>query len=125
MSLIDLSCTPIWRTVRLLKQVKIMQPFDHEDGSSPERNSERMNFRTKPRIKEAIQRAAALSGLDDSAFTMDAAYKAALETIAAHERTHLHVKDHQAFFEALETQAEPSDALRTAFARYKNRSAPG
>jgi uncharacterized protein (DUF1778 family) len=27
-----------------------------------ERSSERMNFRTKPRIKQAIQQAAALSG---------------------------------------------------------------
>ena len=32
----------------------------------------RMNFRTKPRIKVTIQMAAALAGLDDSAFTMQA-----------------------------------------------------
>jgi hypothetical protein len=30
-----------------------------------ERSTERMNFRVKPRIKSAIQRAAALSGVDD------------------------------------------------------------
>ncbi|MDG1416175.1 MAG: DUF1778 domain-containing protein [Maricaulis sp.] len=108
----------------ITNEVKPMQPFDHEDGSTPERNSERMNFRTKPRIKEAIQRAAALSGLDDSAFTMNAAYKAALETISSHEQTHLQVEDHQAFFDALEAPAEPSDALQTAFDRYKNRSTP-
>lgn len=30
-----------------------------------ERNEARMNFRTKPRIKTAIQQAAALSGVDD------------------------------------------------------------
>ncbi|MEO5598712.1 MAG: DUF1778 domain-containing protein, partial [Novosphingobium sp.] len=39
-----------------------------------------MSFRTKPRIKETIQKAAALSGVDDSVFTMNAAYKAAMET---------------------------------------------
>ena len=33
-----------------------------------ERNEARMNFRTKPRIKTAIQQAAALSGVDDSVF---------------------------------------------------------
>ena len=37
----------------------------------------RMNFRTKARIEATIQRAAALAGLDDSAFTMQAAYQAA------------------------------------------------
>jgi len=43
----------------------------------------RMNFRTKPRIKATIQRAAALAGLDDSAFTMQAAYQAARAVISA------------------------------------------
>jgi uncharacterized protein (DUF1778 family) len=37
-----------------------------------ERNTERMNFRVKPRIKATIQRAAALSGVDDSVFAMSA-----------------------------------------------------
>ena len=43
----------------------------------------RMNFRTKPRIKATIQRDAALAGLDDSAFTMQAAYQAARAVIQA------------------------------------------
>ena len=47
----------------------------------------RMNFRTKPRIKATIQRAAALAGLDDSAFTMQAAYQAARAVISAHTST--------------------------------------
>lgn len=52
-----------------------------------EKSTERMNFRTKPRIKQTIQRAAALSGMDDSAFTINAAYQATLATINSHERT--------------------------------------
>jgi uncharacterized protein (DUF1778 family) len=48
---------------------------------SEERSLVRMNFRTKPRIKATIQRAAALAGLDDSAFTMQAAYQAARAVI--------------------------------------------
>ncbi|ORE97998.1 DUF1778 domain-containing protein [Aurantimonas sp. 22II-16-19i] len=78
-----------------------------------------MNFRTKPRIKQTIQRAAALNGVDDSVFTMTAAYEAALRTIAAHERTTLMPADHAAFFSALDNPPEPTDALRAAFSRYR------
>lgn len=84
-----------------------------------ERSSERMNFRTKPRIKEAIQRAAALSGVDDSVFTMNAAYRSALETIAAHERTVLQRVDHAAFFAALDHPPTPTDRLRAALAHHE------
>ncbi|MBP0615685.1 DUF1778 domain-containing protein [Jiella mangrovi] len=85
-----------------------------------ERASERMNFRTKPRIKRTIQQAAALSGVDDSVFTMTAAYEAALRTIAAHEVTRLTPADHAAFFEALDNPPEPTEALRAAFSRYRD-----
>lgn len=84
-----------------------------------ERSSERMNFRTKPRIKQAIQRAAALSGVDDSVFTMNAAYKSAMETIAAHERTMLQPVDHEAFFAALDNPPAPTDKLRGAVTRHR------
>jgi uncharacterized protein (DUF1778 family) len=60
-----------------------------EPRGSEDRSLVRMNFRTKPRIKAAIQRAAALAGLDDSAFTMQAAYQAARAVISAHEHTEL------------------------------------
>ena len=45
---------------------------EFESRGSEERSVVRMNFRTKPRIKVTIQMAAALAGLDDSAFTMQA-----------------------------------------------------
>jgi uncharacterized protein (DUF1778 family) len=84
-----------------------------------ERSTERMNFRTKPRIKRAIQRAAALAGMDDSMFTMNAAYKAAIEIIASHERTELQPIDHAAFFAALEQPSEPTARLRAAYTRHQ------
>lgn len=96
-----------------------MLAFTDETQRIDEPSSERMNFRTKPRIKKMIREAAALSGVDDSAFTLSAAYRAALETIAAHERTMLRPVDHAAFFAALDEPAEPSAALRAAFARHK------
>lgn len=84
-----------------------------------ERSSERMNFRAKPRIKQAIQRAAALSGMDDSTFTMNAAYRSAMETIAAHERTTLQSVDHAALFAALDVPPSPTDRLHAAVARHR------
>lgn len=96
-----------------------MRGFRDDTGTVDERSTERMNFRTKPRIKEAIQRAAALSGVDDSVFTMNAAYQSALETIAAHERTALQAVDHDAFFAALDKPPAATDKLRAAFARHQ------
>jgi len=98
-----------------------MRAFDDSTKEIDERASERMNFRTKPHIKRAIQRAAALSGVDDSVFTMNAAYRSALETIAAHERTALQPVDHAAFFDALDTPPQATPKLRGAFARHKSR----
>lgn len=92
----------------------------HEYVAGPdERSTERMNFRTKPHVKKAIRHAAALSGVDDSAFTINAAYRSALETIAAHERTLLQPVDHQSFFAALDGPAAPTDKLRAAFKRHE------
>lgn len=96
-----------------------MLTYHDSIGGIEERSSERMSFRTKPRIKETIQKAAALSGVDDSVFTMNAAYKAAMETISAHEHTMLEPVDHEAFFAALDRPAAPTEKLRAAFARHK------
>jgi uncharacterized protein (DUF1778 family) len=96
-----------------------MLAFQDKVTDIDERSSERMNFRTKPRIKKAIQQAAALSGVDDSVFTMNAAYQAAMSTIAAHERTTLQSVDHQAFFDALDAPPAPTENLRAAFRRHR------
>jgi uncharacterized protein (DUF1778 family) len=95
-----------------------MRAIDDTTSEIDERSSERMNFRTKPRIKRAIQRAAALSGMDDSAFAMNAAYRSALETISAHEQTALLPVDHAMFFAALNNPPEPTAKLRKAFERH-------
>lgn len=98
-----------------------MLGFNDETNDIKERSSERMNFRTRPRIKQMIQRAAALMGVDDSVFTMNAAYRSAMETIAAHERTKLAPVDHEAFFAALDNPPAPTEKLHDAFARREKR----
>lgn len=95
-----------------------MRAFNNYTAEIDEPNDARMNFRTKARIKKAIQRAAKLSGVDDSTFTMSAAYQSALATIAAHERTLLSSIDHDIFLNALDNPPEPNEKLKQAFARY-------
>jgi uncharacterized protein (DUF1778 family) len=92
-----------------------MSGFQESPNAFLPKAEARMNFRTQPRIKAAIQQAAALAGMDDSTFTMNAAYQAALATIAAHERTALAPADHAAFFAALDNPPAPTAALADAF----------
>jgi uncharacterized protein (DUF1778 family) len=89
-----------------------------QSALTEERNSERMNFRVKPRIKAAIQRAAALSGVDDSVFVMSAAYNSAVRIIELHEQTVLSAADHAAFFAALDGNSAPNEKLRKALNRH-------
>lgn len=96
-----------------------MSAFQDRIQAVDEPSSERMNFRIKPRIKQAIQRAAALAGVDDSVFTMNAAYRSALETIATHERTVLQGVDHATFFAALDQPPAPTEKLKAAVARHR------
>jgi uncharacterized protein (DUF1778 family) len=103
-----------------------MLSFTNPADAIDEPNDARMQFRTKARVKETIQRAAALSGVDDSAFMISAAYQSAMATIQAHEQTQLHADDMHAFFTALDSPAEPTPALKAAHTRYqgRTRSAP-
>jgi uncharacterized protein (DUF1778 family) len=96
-----------------------MLAFHNTTDAIDEPSDARMQFRTKAHVKEAIQRAAALSGVDDSAFMVSAVYQSAMATIAAHERTHLDRVDHEAFFTALDQPPEPTQKLKDAYVRYQ------
>ena len=95
--------------------------MSRQNNLAEELSTERMNFRVKPRIKSAIQRAAALSGVDDSVFAMSAAYKAALDMIALHDRTMLRPEDYEAFFAALDGKVGHNAKLRAAFKEHAKR----
>jgi uncharacterized protein (DUF1778 family) len=96
-----------------------MPVFKDSTADIDEKATERMHFRAKPHIKRAIQRAAALNGVDDSVFTMSAAYDAALNTIARHERMMLQPENYEVFFNALDNPPKPNEKLRKAFKRHK------
>lgn len=86
-----------------------------------ERNTARMNFRMKPRVKQAIQRAAALSGVDDSVFAVTALYNAALATISTHEHSVVTERDFKAILAALDNPPPPNERMREAVEGYKRR----
>jgi len=98
-----------------------MNKFVDLTSKVEERATERMSFRTKPRIKEVIQYAAAVSGVDDSTFAMNAAYKAALDVIEAQERTVLRGEHAATLLDALDNPPAPTEAMRAAFAQYRDR----
>jgi uncharacterized protein (DUF1778 family) len=84
-----------------------------------EPKSARMEQRTKPHVKATIQRAAALMGVDETAFVVTAAYERALSTLASHERLILSAEDREVFFAALENPPAPNPALKQLFALHK------
>ncbi len=91
-----------------------MRAFRDTTAAIDEPRSARMEQRTKPHVKEAIQKAAALTGVDETAFVTSAAYGQAQATIAAHEQTILSGTDRGVFFAALDKPAAPTETLREA-----------
>ena len=87
---------------------------DRASAAPDEPRTARMEQRTKPRVKARIRQAAALLGVDETAFVIGAALARADAVIAEHERTLLAAADREAFFAALDAPAEPTEALRAA-----------
>jgi uncharacterized protein (DUF1778 family) len=98
-----------------------LRPFKDTTSKIETPSTERLSIRTKPSVKSAIQRAAALNGVSETTFIMSAAYQAALRTIEVHERTVLKTADHATFFEALDNPPDATTILRHAFTRHRKR----
>jgi uncharacterized protein (DUF1778 family) len=96
-----------------------MLKFDDKISHLEGPKDARMELRTKQVVKDMIHHAALMSGVDDSVFALNAAYKAAVETINSYETTVLGPEDRKAFFDALDNPGEPKPALIDAFERHK------
>ena len=92
-----------------------MLAFHDMTKAFAEPKTARMEQRTKPHVKDTIERAAALMGIDATALVVTAAYERAQETIRAHEQTVLTNEDRDVFFSALDNPPVPTDELREAF----------
>ena len=92
-----------------------MLRFTDKTAAIDEPKSARMEQRTKPHVKRGIQVAAALLGVDETAFVTNAAYAQACAVIQDHERTRLTAEDRDVLLAALDTPVRPTKALRDAF----------
>ncbi len=97
-----------------------MLPDVDETDTIAEPKSARMEQRTKPHVKKQIQAAAALLGIDETAFVTSAAYARAQAVIEDHQRSRLTAADRDLLLEALDRPAEPSEALREAFGLHRH-----
>jgi uncharacterized protein (DUF1778 family) len=82
-------------------------------------NPARLSFRLASDQKDLIERAAVLNGQSVSDFAIASLIRAAREAIEADRATRLSLKDGEAFLKMLDSNSEPNDALKKAFARHK------
>ena len=80
--------------------------------------TEALDLRLKPLVLEAIQHAAALSGLDEASFTASAAYDRALEVIETTGAINLTPADYATIREAIDNPRPPTAALIAAIERH-------
>ena len=94
---------------------------DHADESDLGRDSHasaRISIRVKPSVKRTIQTAAALSGIDETAFILNAAHERAVEVVGRHERTVLGRADFEALLAVLDNPPPPTEKLKAAMKRH-------
>lgn len=97
-----------------------MKAFEDTTAAVDEPKSARLEARTQPSVKDTINRAATLTGVDVSSFVVSAAYRAAQSTIEAHKLTVIESEaDRKAFFDALDNPPKPAKRLVEAFALRK------
>lgn len=81
----------------------------------------RLDFRISQEHKALIERAASAQGQTVSSFAIATLLKAAEEAIRSATTRTLSARDSQTFLAMLSAPAEPSDALKAAAKRYKDR----
>ena len=96
-----------------------MLRFEDSAAAIDEPKTARMEQRTKAHVKERIQYAAALLGVDETTFVTSVAYAQARETIKDHERTVLAPEDRAAFFSLIDAPAMPTEPLKVAVKRHR------
>jgi uncharacterized protein (DUF1778 family) len=90
-------------------------------SKSPKVKPERLEARISREQKELFQRAADIQGRTLTDFVISSVQEAALRAIQEHEMMILSVRDRELFVEALLNPPNPSEKLRTAAQRYKQK----
>ena len=82
-------------------------------------NFARLNFRLPNEVKEAIERAAVVSGLTVTDFAINALVNSANEVLERHHIRTLSDRDRDAFLALLDSHQEPNEVLKKAAEDYK------
>jgi len=78
----------------------------------------RLDFRVSPRKKAMVEQAASVSGLSVAAFAREALLNQAESVLQRQHVTDLSSRDWRLFLKIIDSQAEPSAALRKAAREY-------
>jgi uncharacterized protein (DUF1778 family) len=90
-------------------------------SKSPKVKPERLEARISREQKELFQRAADIQGRTLTDFVISSVQEAAKRAIQEHEMMILSVRDQEVFVEALLNPPNPSEKLRSAAQRYKQK----
>lgn len=82
---------------------------------------ERIETRVTKEQKELFQKAADIQGRSLTDFVISSVAEAAKEAVREHEIMNLSARDQEVFVQALLNPSEPSNKLRTAAQRYKQK----
>ena len=82
-----------------------------DDRADGERKTARMEQRLKPQVKNTIEQAAALLGVDVAEFVVNEAYRAAETALARQEVTRLSPEDRTLILSLLKDPPPPTAAL--------------
>lgn len=83
---------------------------------------DRMHLRLDARTKRKLERAAAYEARSVSDFVLENAVAAAERVIEAHEKITLSAADWETFHDALINPPEPTETLKQAVRRYRERT---
>lgn len=90
-------------------------------GEIESSKTERLEARVTPEQKELFQHAADIQGRNLTDFLISSARNAAIQAIQEHDTMILSMRDREVFVEALLNPPVPSEKLRSAAQRYKQR----
>ena len=88
-----------------------MLPYHDQTATLSGTKSARMEQRVKPHIKEVIEQAAGILGIDAAAFVINEAYRGAEAIMARQETTRLTPQDRAMMLDLLRDPPPPTDEL--------------
>lgn len=96
-----------------------MLAFRDTTADVREPKSARLEQRTKPRVKEIIERAASTLGVDTSDFVISAAYREATTTLEAFSKTKLNNESSKRFLTAMDQITGANEAMTSLMKDYE------